>query len=252
MRIGAVTWSGEASNTADIAYGNHGSARGSASFVLPQWGDYRQSLSVDGQSLGFADKRESVSDGQMLYRGALDTGNGTLGIDVGLTVVRDVPPSPIIRDGTALTSLIPINANFNPADARIDQNQYHLALGYERPTALGQWSALASFTHSDITDVRAFLHPDLSGAADSQDQHRRIDDAYFDTHLTNQFAGDGSWVVGADVLYGLGKQSTLNGNSGYTVPLDGSVLPQRGTRTPWCGKRRSRRWRASTLRPRRP
>ncbi len=216
---------GQAANQADIAYGAYGSARGDASFVLPQIGDYKQSLAVDGESVGYADPRERVSDGKALYRGELDWGVNKLTIDADVTIVRDVPPSPVIRQGDALTSLTPVNANFNPANAGIDQNEYHVALGYERPTPLGDWSSLVSIAHSDITDIRAFLHPDLSGAADSQNQDRHIDDDYVDTHLTHHFGGDTTLIVGADLLYGLGKQTTLNGNSGYTVPLNGSVLP---------------------------
>ncbi len=215
---------GEAADEADIAYGSYGSVRGSASLVLPTTGDYRQSLAVSGQSLGFADRRETVSDGSLLYRGAADLGVGKLTLDLGLTFVRDVPPSPIVRVGDALTSLTPMNANFNPANARIDQNQYHLALGYSRQTSLGQWDTLVSATHSDITDIRAFLHPDLSGAADTQDQSRRIEDEYADSHLTSHI-GPVTIVSGADLLYGVGVQTTLNGNSGYTVPLSGAVLP---------------------------
>jgi iron complex outermembrane receptor protein len=217
---------GQAANEVNLGYGNYGSARGSASFVLPQVGDYKQSLAIDGEGRGFADKRESVSDGKVFYRGALDVGAGKFTVDADLTVVRDVPPSPILRDGDALTTLTPINANFNPANARINQNEYHIALGYSRPTALGDWSTLVSLARSDIRDVRAFLHPDLSGAADSQDQTRHIDDDYVDTHLTDKLFKDRlSVVAGADLLYGLGKQTTLNGNGGYTVPLNGSVLP---------------------------
>jgi iron complex outermembrane receptor protein len=223
---------GEAANEVDVSYGNYGSARGEASFVLPQVGDYKQSLSIDGESLGFADKREQVADGKAFYRGALDIGGGKFTIDADLTIVRDVPPSPIIRVGSGLTPLTPINANFNPANAAINQNEYHVALGYERPTALGDWSILASLARSDIRDIRAFLHPDLSGYADSQDQTRHIDDDYVDTHITHEFAGVGSLIVGADMLYGLGKQITLNGNSGYLVPLDGSVLPPPTTQIP--------------------
>ena len=216
---------GQAANVVDIAYGNYGSAKGDASFVLPQIGDYKSSIAVDGESRGFADKREVVSDGKALYRGALDLGqNEHFTIDADVTIVRDTPPSPILRDGTALSPLIPLNANFNPANAEINQNQYHLALGYETPTPLGQWSTTVSFAHSDIHDIRAFLHPDFSGDADSQDQTRKIDDDYADTHLTNKF-GDSTLIVGADLLYGHGTQTSLNGNDGYTVPLDGSVLP---------------------------
>ena len=216
---------GEAADEADLAYGNYGSVRGSASLVLPQVGDYRQSLAIDGQNLGFADPREVVSNQRILYRGALDLGTGKLTIDADVTRIRDVPPSPVLRAGTGLTALTPINANFNPADARIDQNQCHLAVGYSRPTAWGSWDTLVSYAYSEVTDMRAFLHPDLSGAADSQNQRRYIDDGYFDTHLTNSLSSDTTLVVGADLLYGHGRQTTLNGNSGYTVPLDGSVLP---------------------------
>jgi iron complex outermembrane receptor protein len=223
---------GEAANEADLAAGNFGSARGSASFVLPQWGSYRQSLAIDGQSVGYADQRENVSNGQLLYRSALDLGTGTLRFDAQMSVIRDVPPSPIIRIGTALTDLTPINANFNPADARIDQDEYHFALGYSVPTAWGTWDTLASVTNSAVTDIRAFLHPDLSGTADTQSQNRKINDDYLDTHIANSILQDATLVVGADLLYGRGRQTTLNGNSAYTVPLSGAVLPPATSQLP--------------------
>ena len=216
---------GRAADEADVAVGNYGSARGSAAFALPQWGDYRQSLAASGESLGFADKRESVSDGRLLYRGALDLGTGELRADANLSIVHDVPPSPVIREGTALTTLSPLNANFNPANAALDEDKYQLAIGYTRPTPWGTWESLASLSHSHVDDVRAFLHPDLSGTADTQDQSRKIEDDYFDTHLASHLSTRTTLIVGADLLYGYGRQSTLNGNSAYTVPLDGSVVP---------------------------
>ena len=222
---------GQASNTADVALGSHGSARGSAAFALPEWEGYRHSFAAAGQSLGFPDKRQSVSDGRLLYRGALNLGPGEFRLDANVSIVRDVPPSPVIREGTALTTLTPINANFNPADAAIDENKYQLALGYSLPTAWGTWDTLASVSRSDVTDIRAFLHPDLSGAADTQNQNRLILDDYFDTHLASEF-GDSTLLVGADLLYGYGRQTTENGNSAYTVPLDGSVLPPPTTQLP--------------------
>jgi iron complex outermembrane receptor protein len=216
---------GEAANEADLAYGSYGSLRGAVAMALPGLDGYRQSLVLDGERLGFADPRESVQDGRFLYRGALDVGAGTWRIDASADVVRDTPPSPVIRSGSSLTDLTPINANFNPADARIDEDRYHLALGYSQPTAWGGWDTLASYARSDVTDIRAFLHPDLSGTADTQNQRRFIDDGYFDTHLTYKSDSEITVVAGADLLYGHGMQTTLNGNSAYTVPLDGSVLP---------------------------
>lgn len=216
---------GAASDAADIAYGSYGSERGSAAFALPHRGDYRQSFAIDGQSQGFADPRARVADERLLYRGALDAGGGTWQIDADGGHVRDVPPSPVLRTGAALTALTPIDANFNPADAKIDEDKTHLALGYTRPTAWGAWDTRVSFAHSDIADVRAFLHPDRSGTADTQNQRRRIDDDYLDSHVTRRLAPKTTLLAGADALYGLGRQTTLNGNDAYTVPLNGSVIP---------------------------
>jgi iron complex outermembrane receptor protein len=216
---------GKAADEADLAYGNNGSVRGSASLVLPQIGDYQQSLNVDGQTLGFADSREHVTDEHVLYRGALAWGSGILHVDANLSLVRDTPPSPVLRSGASLAIVTPINANFNPGDARIDEDKYQVAVGYSRPTAHGSWDTLVSVARSRVADVRAFLHPDLSGTADTQNQRRTIDDDYADTHLILTAAGGTSLIAGADLLYGLGRQTSLNGNDAYTVPLNGSVLP---------------------------
>lgn len=216
---------GHAANEADLSYGDYGSLRGSASLVLPQIGSYRESLAVDGERLGFADARESVADQRALYRSAVDVGGGTLRVDANLSFVSDVPPSPVIRSGTTLTSLTPLNANFNPADAKINENEYQLALDYTHPTPLGEWETRISYAYSKVTDIRAFLHPDLSGAADTQNQSRLQEDGYLDTHLDVKHSERARLLVGADMLYGRGVQVTLNGNSAYVVPLDGSALP---------------------------
>lgn len=216
---------GEAANQADIAGGAYGSARGDISLVLPSTSDFRQSLALDGQGVGFADSRESVSDGQFLYRAALAIGPGTLRMDAATTIDRDAPPSPVLRAGTGLAAVTPINANFNPANAAIDNNTYHGDIGWTQPTGVGAWDSLLSFAHSDIIDIRAFLHPDLSGTADTQNQHRMINDLYGDTHVTNETFEHVTLIGGMDVLYGLGRQSSRNGNSAYTVPLNGSVVP---------------------------
>ena len=144
---------------------------------------------------------------------------------------ENVPPSPLIREGATLTMLTPLNSNFNPADAAIDEDKYQLAIGYSQATAWGDWDTLVSVSHSHVDDIRAFLHSDLSGAADTQNQNRSILDDYFDSHLATQFGGLTS-LIGADLLYGYGTQITLNGNSAYTLPLDGSVLPPTTAQVP--------------------
>jgi iron complex outermembrane receptor protein len=232
---------GQSTQQIDLAGGSYGSARGDLSMVLPGTDTFRNSLAVDGQSIGFADKRENISDGQLLYRAADDIGPGTLRFDADLTFVHDAPPSPILRNGTGLTPLIPINANFNPANAEISENKHQGEIGWTQPVSLGTWDTLLSYAHSDIVYIAGFLHPDLSGTVDTQDQHRLINDGYFDTHITNTQFEHLTLTAGADMLYGYGRQGTYNDNSAYTVPLNGSVLPPllRRREQRECGRQRA-------------
>jgi outer membrane receptor protein involved in Fe transport len=216
---------GQAAQQIDLAGGTYGSARGDLSIVLPGTDDFKESLALDGQSLGFADKRESVADGQFLYRATDAIGAGTLRFDTDLTFVHDAPPSPIVRIGAGLAPQIPLNADFNPANAEISENKYQGDIGWTQPTGLGTWDILASYAHSDVRYIAGFLHPDLSGTVDTQDQQRLVNDAYFDTHLTNEQMPNVTIIGGMDMLYGYGRQGTLNDNSAYTVPLNGSVVP---------------------------
>jgi outer membrane receptor protein involved in Fe transport len=216
---------GQAAQQLDIAGGTYGSGRGDLSMVLPGTDSFHESLAVDGQSMGFADHRENVSDGQFLYRATDDVGPGTLRFDTDLTFVHDAPPSPILRGGSGLAPEIPLNANFNPANAEIAENKYQGDIGWTEPTSLGTWDVLASYAHSDVRYIAGFLHPDLSGTVDTQDQHRLVNDAYFDTHITNEDIPNVAIIGGMDALYGYGRQGTFNDNSAYTVPLNGSVLP---------------------------
>ncbi|MBV8975805.1 MAG: TonB-dependent receptor [Alphaproteobacteria bacterium] len=217
---------GQAANQVEAAYGSFGSWRGSASFVLPPMGDYVQSLAVSGQTLGFADHRETVNDGHLLYRGAAPLAGGTIHVDAEVTLIHDLPPSPIVRAGDSLNPITPINANYQPADAKMSENRFHLALDFTRATELGEWETLVSFAHSDIRDVRGFLRPDLtdngSANADSQNQSRQIEDLYVDTHVAKQWNETVSLLVGADLLYGSGIQASRNGE--YYVPLDGLTI----------------------------
>jgi iron complex outermembrane receptor protein len=219
---------GQAENRVLLGYGTHGEARGSLSLALPSVGSYQQSLTLEGGSQGFADPREKVSNGKLLYRASTDLAGGTLSIDLDLTYERTTPPSPVIRVGDALTSLTPLNANYNPSDARIDENRYHGVIGYTHATGIGTWTTTASYAFSEITDIRGFLRPTLiddgEQNADSQNQARRIDDGYFDTHFAADLANNVTLLYGADLLYGLGKQTSING--AYYAPLSGrGVLP---------------------------
>ena len=215
---------GEAANELDAGYGGFGSWHGSASLALPSVGGIQQSIALDARRDGYADPRENVRDGRLLYRAGGPLAGGAVRFDAGIDVLRSVPPSPVEREGTALTTLTPLDANYNPLDAAIDETRYHGVLGYARSTPLGLWETTASLAYSHIDDIRGFLRPDLNNA-DSQNQGRDIDDDYFDTHFNDEFGGGLSLTWGADLLYGRGTQASRNG--GYFPSLDGSTpLPR--------------------------
>ena len=218
---------GQAVSTVSVGGGTHGSARGQVSVNLPNLGGFTQSLSLDGESLGYNDPRTGVSNGHALYRAAGQVGPGTLTIDADISFVRTLPSSPVIRQGTGLTTLTPLDANYNPANAHINENHYHAVVGYAMPVGAGTWQSTVSLAYSDISDVRGFLRPDLtndgSQNADSQQQDRHIVDLYADTHYAFQPTAGLDVVTGADLLYGFARQESING--AYYAPLNGSVVP---------------------------
>ena len=217
---------GEAVPTLAVAAGDYGSITASGVVNLPKLGDFSQSVSVSGESQGFADRYEKVRDLKGLYRTVGEFGGGTLGLDLDVTLRRDGPQSPTVRqDGGGLTHLTPVNGDYNPADARLDQNRFHGVFRYDHPTPVGQWSSLASVAYGEVRDVRGFLRSDLTdtgGAnADSQNQSRRILDVYVDTHLATDTVFGARLLAGADLLYGVGHEISRNGE--YYVPLNGAT-----------------------------
>jgi outer membrane receptor protein involved in Fe transport len=215
---------GQAAREVTASYGEYDSWRGSASIALPSIGGFQQSLAVDGKRDGYSDPREHVNEGKVLYRAGGPLAGATLRLDADIDILRSVPTSPVEREGAALTTLTPLDANYNPLDAKIDEDHYHGVLGYSHATPLGEWDTTASLAYSHITDVRGFLRTDLVNA-DSQNQGRDIDDDYFDSHFNDQFGGGVNLTWGADLLYGRGTQASKNGS--YLPSLDGGTpLPR--------------------------
>ena len=213
---------GQAADTITAGYGSHNSWRAAGSIALPAIGDFKQSLSLSGRRDGFSDPRERVGKFQGLYRATSPLAGGTLRLDADLQITSTVPPSPVELEGTALTTLTPLDANYNNADARIDETHYHGVIGYSHATPLGMWDTTASLSYAHINDVRGFLRPDLVNA-DSQRQDRNIDDDYVDSHITTILGPEVNLTWGADLLYGRGSQASQNG--GYFPVLQGGPLP---------------------------
>ncbi|MFX8339463.1 hypothetical protein ABTL37_20010, partial [Acinetobacter baumannii] len=82
------------------------------------------------------------NNGRFLYRAATALAGGTLRLDADATLQKQLPASPVILQAQSLVT--PVDANYNPADARIDEHRYHAALRFRRDTAIGVWDSTAS------------------------------------------------------------------------------------------------------------
>jgi outer membrane receptor protein involved in Fe transport len=212
-------------NGAEGGGGSFGSWRADGSIALPAQGGFGHSLVVDAAGERFADPREKVDNVHALYRAGADLAGGRVRFDLDLSVLRSVPPSPLVRSEAAF--ITPLDMNLNPSDARIDEDRYHGVIGYVREGHGLTWTATASLAWSRIADVRGFVRPDLS-AADSQNQRRHIEDDYFDTNLDLELPSDSHLIVGADLLYGHATQASANGEyepapPGETQPATSSL-----------------------------
>lgn len=214
---------GQSENRIHVGGGRFGTVNGGLATTLPSLGSWQHSFSIDGEREQFSDKREEANTGHLNYRGATAIGSGKFRFDGDITIQGQVPNSPVVRAGPVLTRLTPRDANYQPADARIDESRYHFVLGYTLPTPIGEWDSTASYTYSTIRDIRGFLRADLNNDsqpnADGFSQHRNILDSYFDTHFSLEPAEHVEILYGADLLYGLGRQSS--GNFEYVAPLNG-------------------------------
>ena len=214
---------GQSENRIHVGGGRFGTVNGGLATTLPSLGSWQHSFSIDGERRQFSDKREEANTGRLNYRGATAIGSGKFRFDGDITIQGQVPNSPVVREGPALTRLTPRDANYQPADARIDENRYHFVLGYALTTPIGEWDSTASYTYSTIRDIRGFLRAGLNDDgrpnADGFNQRRNILDSYFDTHFSLEPAEHVEILYGADLLYGLGRQSS--GNFEYVAPLNG-------------------------------
>ncbi len=162
---------GTAGGTVRGSIGSYGSGDLAAAAPLPQVGDYRQSLSVHGERQGFRDDRAA---------------------------------SPIPRDGTRLTPLVPLDSNQNPRGAHVDDDRFHLTTGYDTKLASGSWSTTLAVTHLTRGVGRGFLEnfagtdPDDHGIR----QHLATNDVYFDSHIAFDISRELRLIAGVDHLFG--------------------------------------------------
>jgi outer membrane receptor protein involved in Fe transport len=209
---------GAPGGTVQLSAGSYGSGKAAVALALPGSGSFRQSLSVSGEKRGFKDDRTGFDRGHVLYRAA----TGGFHLDVDATLVDQDPASPHPREGRALSSAVPLDANHNPKGAKIDERRYQLTGGYDRSLG-GQnaWSTTLSVTRSDRDTLRGFLTDVVETDPNARgfEQDLTLDDVYFDTHVALHPSSTVQIVAGFDHLYGKAKADSETFD--YFVPLRG-------------------------------
>jgi outer membrane receptor protein involved in Fe transport len=216
---------GTPGRTGTVWAGSYGSYGAAYSTALPSSDRFKQSFTVNGEKRGYKDDRTGFDRGHVLYRSTLGAAGGSFRFDFDGSIVNQDPASPHVRQGPVLSPLIPLDTNYNPRDAKLDENRLHFVTGYDRSLGGGAWSTTLSVTHSSRDTVRGFLAA-LSNTAPNAvgfEQDLTLDDAYFDTHLTWRLGPHARLIAGFDHLYGKAKADSETFD--YFVPLSGRGAP---------------------------
>jgi iron complex outermembrane receptor protein len=216
---------GEQGGVVSAGGGSFGSGSAHLSTHLGTWAGFDSSVSLAFDRQGFKDDRTSFKKTNLLWRNRRATGQGVLHFDLNGIFLRQEPSSPTPRTGSALTLLVPLDANANPAAAKLTEDRFFLNLGYERALKTSTWSTTVAFTHSGQNQFRGFLTTIANSTNNATGFRAEIDtnDLYFDTHLA--WAASTKWkaVLGLDYLFG--KADAEGDAFPYTVRLDGSGAP---------------------------
>lgn len=233
---------GQASQRATVAAGgvsgNAGNASAAAALALPSFGAWQQSLSTDLERKRYADEQAELGRGHVAYRLGGDSWGGHTRFDVDINVLRQAPQSPYPRVSNGLDPSVDTDANFNPSDAKLDENRFQIGGQHTRATALGDWATTLALTHTGGDVIRGFVAEACEGGTSPADfgdnacgfvQEREINDLYLDTHLSSALTPVVRVIWGVDALIGRGEQESEI----FTYTVD----PQRGGDAPSSSSR---------------
>ena len=195
-------------------------------------GSVGQSLLGSIERRDFSQDRSKVERGHLLYRAATDVGEGRVHFDLDGTILEQDPYSPHPVDKEGLSDAFPLDANANPRDAAADQRRLQANLGFDTKVGGARWSIALSGARTWERNIRGFLRDEFDQTpagesnADGYRQRVRLTDLYADTNWSNKSALI-DWVVGADWLYGNGRQRSANFE--YFVSPSGSNAPSSGS-----------------------
>jgi iron complex outermembrane receptor protein len=214
------------SRYAELYGGNFGTVGAGIDMPLST-GTWSSRLSIDGERIGFRDDNTGYRKGHALFRTGRTNGATQTWFGADANIIQQDPASPHARQGTTLSPLTPLDANYNPAGAFLNENRFAISAGHERPVLDGAtWGTTASFTFSGQEIFRGFLTSISNTANNASGFRENIDiaDFYADTHIILPQRNNFRLMAGADILFagGEGEGATFT----YTAPLSGASQAQ--------------------------
>ena len=203
--------------------GSYGSGGGFGDIALP-FGDWQSRLSVDVDRQGFSDDRTSFRRGHASWRAQHGGADRRTWFNADLAIVNQDPASPHPREGAALSPNVPLDANYNPSGAFLNDHRFTVAGGYTRQALGGTWSILGSFARTNQDIFRGFLLDVEDTADNARGIRETIDqnDLYVDSHVLWPATDRVRVVAGADFLHG--NADARGADFDYTVPLGGTAV----------------------------
>jgi iron complex outermembrane receptor protein len=197
-------------------------------FDLGHWAGFDSRIVVDAGHQEYDDPRAAWTRGHALWRNLRPVGKGSFRFDVDLFSLDQFPTSPAPREGAVLSTAVPLDANHNPSDAKLDPRRGMVMLSFDQPLSFGAWGVIGSYAHVKQESVRGFLqdtvYPESPALGLRQDVG--LDEVYLDGHLQITSVPKWSFVTGIDAL--LGWADASGGIFDYTVSPAGTTVPDSG------------------------
>lgn len=212
--------------SAELYGGTFGTVGGGVDLPI-SLGSWNSRLTLDGERVGFSDDNTAYRKGHALFRAGKMSGNTQSWLNADINLLQQDPASPHPRQGASLSTATPLDANYNPNGAFINENRFAVSAGHRRPALNGAtWATTASFTFSAQEIFRGFLTSISNTANNASGFRENIDiaDFYADTHLIFPRANNLQFLAGADILFagGEGEGATFT----YTAPLSAASRAQ--------------------------
>ncbi|MBI1741223.1 MAG: TonB-dependent receptor plug domain-containing protein, partial [Candidatus Koribacter versatilis] len=212
--------------TLTIRGGSYGSGGGSFSTPIPLGDDWASRLSIDGDRLGFADDRTEYRRGHALWRvGKKPVQENRIWFNADVNWLDQNPASPRVREGKTLSPNNPVDANYNPQGAFLDDHRFTGMVGFDRKVGGALWSTTGSVSHSRPDLFRGFvttLDDEVEENARGLKQKIHLTDVYVDSHLSWKLPRSVTFLAGADYLHGTG--TAQGADFPYHVTIDGSPV----------------------------